>query len=320
MKKIINTLFVMSILCSCMCQAQTTDKPATHFTALDKIIAVVNNEVITQSQLNKEIEHIKKQFQASNQPLPPNGELRAKVLDSLIGKSLTLQLAQKKGITVSDDDINNAISNITKANKIDVTQLKQALQQQGMTFEVYKKQLKDQIAMQKVQQEEVAKTITVTPEDVKKFVRENKDKLNSHNAFHVVDILMPIAENANNNQVDSLRKQSAEVVVLLQKQKSIDEVLQKYPYAQKNDLGWRAIGELPSLFQSKVAAMSVKSVSAPIQAPNGFHILQLVEAKGENPKLSDADLKNLAFQQKVHNGIQEWTNKLRSESFVKVMH
>lgn len=318
MKKIGYILFLMTVF-PFMSQAQTSSTN-TSFTRLDRIVAIANREVITQSQLNKELEHAKKQFEQANQPLPPQAELRTKVLDALIAKNLAMQLCKKRGITASDEDVNKAINNILKMNKIDLTQLKHALEQQGMSFDTYKQTLTDQIAMQKLQQEEVAKNITVTPEDVKKFIRENKSKLNSYNAFHVIDIVMPISDNATNTQIDSLRKQASEVGSLLQKGKSVEEILKQYPYAQNNDLGWRSLGEFPSLFQAKVAALNVKSVSSPIQAPNGFHVLQLLEAKGENPKLSDADLKNLAFQQKVSAGIKEWTDKLRKDSYVKIMN
>lgn len=312
-------LLILSLTCAGV-NAQPNASTSSGFTKLDKIVAIVNREVITQSQLNTEIDHVRKTLEQSNQPLPPPGELRSKILDSLIAKKLTLQACESRSITASDEDVNNAINKILKMNNIGLEQLKGALAQQGLTFESYKKNLKDQIAMQKLQQDEVARTVTVTPEDVKKFVRENKDKLNGYNAFHVIDVVMPIAESATSTQVDSLRKQANEVVALLQKGKPLEEILKQYPYAQNNDLGWRTIGELPSIFQSKVAAMSVKSVSSPVQAPNGFHILQLLDAKGENHKLSDADLKNYAFQQKMTEAVKEFTDKLRQDSYVKIMN
>ena len=202
---------------------------------------------------------------------------------------------------------------------MEVAQLKHAVEEQGMSYDTYKNQMKEQIALQKLQQEEVAKTINITQDDVKKFIRENKGKLNPYNAFHVVDVMMPIAENATSTQIDSLKKQASELVKQLQKGKNVDEVLKQYPYAQNNDLGWRSLGELPSIFQATVATMGVKSVNAPIQAPNGLHILKLLEAKGENAKLSETDLKNLAFQQKVNEGLKDWIQTLRKEAYIKIM-
>lgn len=314
------SILLLLVLACAGVNAQSNASKSSGFTKLDKIVAIVNREVITQSQLNTEIDHVRKTMEQSNQPLPPPGELRSKILDGLIAKKLTLQLCESRNITASDDDVNKAIDKILKMNNIGLDQLKGALAQQGLTFDNYKKNLKDQIAMQKLQQDEVARTVTVTPEDVKKFVRENKDKLNGYSAFHVIDVVMPITEAASTTQVDSLRKQANEVVTSLQKGKSIEEILKQYPYAQNNDLGWRSLGELPSIFQAKVAGMSVKSVSSPVQAPNGFHILQLVDAKGDNHKLSDADLKNLVFQQKMTDGVKEFTDKLRQESYVKIMN
>lgn len=319
MKKILNLFLFFGLICAPLAYAQTSNTGSS-FTKLDRIVVIVNKDVITQSELNSELEHVKKQFEHTNQPLPPQAELRKKVLDALIAKKLQIQICEDKHIAASDEDVDKAIGRIMAANKLNLAQLKTALQQQGLEYESYKKHIKEQITLQKLQQEAIAKSVTLNPEDVQKFVRENKDKLNPYNAFHVVDITLPIGENTTPAQLESLKKQAHDVMQGLQKGKTTEEIMKQFPYAQNNDLGWRALGEFPSIFQSRVAALKVNSVSEPVQAPNGFHILKLVEAKGENQKLTDKDLKNLAFQQKCSEELKVWLDKLRKDSYVKIMN
>jgi peptidyl-prolyl cis-trans isomerase SurA len=289
-------------------------------TRLDKIVAIVNRDVITQSQVNKEIERARHQVEQSHQPMPSDAEMRKKILDHLIAKSLQMQLVKSKNIKVTQEELDKAIKNVITSNKIDMTQLKQAIEQTGMTFDEYKKNLAEQISMQKLQQEEVARTVTVTPEDVSKISREYKNKLNQFNAFHVIDVVLSIPENSTAAQVTSLKKQAAEYAAQLQKGKSTEALAKEHPDLQNNDLGWRSLNEFPSLFQPKVAELRLKAISAPIAAPNGIHILQLVEARGENvARLSESDLKNIAFQFKTKEALQGWTDKLRKDAYVRIM-
>ncbi|MBA2655214.1 MAG: SurA N-terminal domain-containing protein [Gammaproteobacteria bacterium] len=319
MKRICYAFAALGLTLSVTCYAEETTNTKSSFTHLDKIVAIVNREAITQSELTKEMEEAKKHMEHANQPIPSPPEFKKLVLDNLIAKNLQMQLIHSKGIKVSNEDLDQAVQSVAKANKISVEQLKTALEQSGVNFDQYKAQIHDQLLLQKLQQEAVVKTVTMKPEDVTEFVRKNKDKFNQYNAYHVIDIALPTPDTST-NQVEALRKQATEISNQLKNGKDIDEVIKEHPLAEKNDLGWGALPEFPSLFQSRIAAMRVNTTSAPLQAPNGFHVLKLVEAKGENLKPSEKDLKNLAFQQKVSEAVKEWVQKLRDDSYVKIMN
>lgn len=318
MKRIFTLILVLglSVSMTSFAEEQVNTKPS--FTRLDKIIAIVNREIITQSNYNKELEQLKKQAEHTNQPLPPENQLKKMVMDNLIAKSLQMQLAKSKNIKVTDEDLDKAFKTIAKANNITIDQLKEALKQTGVSWDEYKVQIHDQLMLQKIQQEEIAKTVTLTPEDVIKFKRENRDKFSQYNSYHIIDILLPVAETSN--QTQDVKKQATEMVQKLQATKEVEDVLKQYPTAEKNDLGWRSIGEMPSLFQSRVAAMKVNNVTSPFQAPNGFHILKLLDAKGEGMAPSENDIKNMTFQNKINAAIKDWVKKLRQDSYVKIMN
>jgi peptidyl-prolyl cis-trans isomerase SurA len=287
---------------------------------LDKIVAIVNRDVITQSELNKEMERAKKQLEQTRQPIPAQPDLKKMVLDNLIGKNLQLQLCRTRDIKVNAQDIENRIQRICKTNKITVEQLKQFLQQANISWEDYQAQLHEQIMLQKLEEDEVAKTVMLAPEDVKKFMQENESKFSQYSAFHVADLMLPLKEPPLSSEIKSNEKQAIAIVSKLQTGKDIETIMKQYPSLVQNDLGWRTLGELPSLFQAKVATMKINHVSAPIHAPNGCHILKLLDAKGQTVRPTEDEIKNMVFQQKMAVAIKEWVQKLRNDSYVRVIN
>jgi peptidyl-prolyl cis-trans isomerase SurA len=298
-------------------------KPVVHkaasFTPLDKIIAIVNNEVITQSQLNDEITQEKKQLQRANTPMPSDKEIHSKMLDQLIAKKLQLQLAKARNIQVTDADLDKAIDNIAKTNHLNLAQLKQALTQTGIEYPQFRARIHEQILVSRLQQQEFAKTITLTSEEVKEFLRKNQGKMNKYNAFHLIDMVLPISDATATAQITSLRQQAQTIAQQLQHGKRQEDIAKQFSNLQSNDLGWRALADLPPIFTEKLPTMNIGATSNPIQAPNGFHILKLVDARGESAKLTEKDAQNLIYQRKVTEKTQEWLKELRKTAYVKIV-
>lgn len=314
MKKFYFLFVSLGLLLSGYCLAQNPSS----FTRLDKIVAVVNTDIITQSQLNKEMATAKKQLEHEGGPMPSEKDLRKDVLDQMIAKNLQMQLAKAKDVQVTEADVDKVIANITKNNKMNLEQLKQALTQSDTNYTEFRSRIHDQIMMQKLQQQEVAKNVSVSPTEVKEFYRTNNGK-SQYNAFHLVDVLLPLQENAPQAKFAELQEQARALIQALSKNEDIDDALKSYPTAEKSDLGWRAINEVPSLFQPKVASLRIKQMTPPIQAPNGIHILKLVDAKGENIKITEKDAQNMVFQHKMVEEIKLWVAKLRKDAFVKII-
>lgn len=302
MKKIVSPLLLTAFL-----TLQLPASAATNVTNLDRIIAVVNTDVITDSQLNNEIAQAQKQMQHNNTPMPPESELRKKILDHLVDKSLQMQLVKQKNIKVADEEVNKAIENIAKQNHLTLEQLKPALESSGLNYSEFRHRIQEQILLQRLQQQEVvAKTVTVNDEEVNEFLRKNQGKMQNYSAFHVVDLIA-----ANETQAQQVAKSL---------QKSTDtEQITKETGAQNNDLGWRTLPEFPAIFSSQVVGMHVGDVSKPIKAPNGYHVLKLVDAKGDKIKLTKKDAQNLVFQTKANDAVKKWLAEIRKNSYVQIM-
>jgi peptidyl-prolyl cis-trans isomerase SurA len=322
MKKIYGALLLfLSVSLTLDIFAET--KPVVHkaasFTPLDKIIAIVNNEVITQSQLNDEIAQEKKQLQRANTPMPSDKEIHSKLLDQLIVKKLQLQLAKARNIQVTDADLDKAIDNIAKTNHLNLAQLKQALEQTGIEYPQFRARIREQILLSRLQQQEFAKTITLTSAEVKDFLRKNQGKMNSYNAFHLIDMVLPISDATATAQITGLRQQAQTVAQKLQHGARQEDIVKQFSSLQSNDLGWRTLADLPPIFTEKLPTMNIGTISNPIQAPNGFHILKLVDARGESAKLTEKDAQNLIYQRKVTEKTQEWLKELRKTAYVKIL-
>lgn len=303
MKKILFLALCVTLLFSAASRANTNGD----FTRLDRIIAVVNTEVITESQLDNELGQAKKQMEHSNMPIPSDGELRKKILDHLIDKALQVQLAKQKNIKVSNTELQTAIENIAKQNHLTLDQLKPALEQSGLNYSEFQARIQEQIMLQRLQQQEVvSKNVNITDEEVNAYLHKNQGRMQNYSAFHVLDMIA-----ANEKQAQLVTKN-------LQSNMSMEDIT-KQTGAQNNDLGWRALTEFPSIFTTQIASMRVGEVSKPIHAPNGYHVLKLLDAKGDKVKLTKKDAQNLVFQTKASEAVKKWLEDLRKTAYIKIV-
>lgn len=275
---------IIKIALSGIC-AMTLFVPALQAATLDTIVAVVNEAVITQSQLNQEITLAREQMLASHTPVPPPAVLRQKMLQSLINKQLQLQVAKKEGLTVSDADVDHAIDRIAQGNGITAQQLKIKVQQQGINYDKYRNEIREQMIISQLQQREVAPKVVITEQEVTDFLPTMKKQLATKPAAHVVqsgqviyhvqDYLIALPENPTPQQVsDALQKAQ---VILTKLRAGEDMQKQKLLMA---DLGWRKADDLPTLFVASIKPLSVGGFAGPVRAPNGYHILKLVGLRG----------------------------------------
>lgn len=280
---------------------------------LDRVVAVVNDEVITQSQLNTDMQAMQAQFKGMHMAIPPRNQLEKKVLDQLILKKLQLQLAQRMKITATDAQVDAAINKMAEQNKLTLDQLKKVLAQEGFDYKKYRQQIHDQIIIGQLQQNAVGKNINISEQEIKNFMRTQGPQITPTTQFHFIDFLIPLNQPATPAQVQDAKKQADALAVQLRKGD-----VKQLGNVQRNDLGLRPIAGLPDLFIKQAQTMTKNSVSAPIQAPNGFHILKLVDLKNMGSPLTTDQARNLIYQHKIQGQLQIWLQQLRSSAYVKV--
>lgn len=293
--------------------------------SLDQMVAVVNDDFITRSELDRAMTATK--MQIAQQPSATNvseKSLEKQVLQQLINKKLQLQTAEQAGIKITDAELDKAIANIAGQNNVSIDELYKHVEQEGMTVAVYRSEIHDQIVLQKLQQREVAGKVTITPEEVTAFMKSNTFKENSANEYRLQDILIPTSDTPSSREIAAVKSRADTIMQQLRNGVSFDALAKAESHGatalQGGDLGWRKLPEIPSAFADKISGMKKNDIIGPIQTPNGFHILLMTDLRkldDGNKTLSDRKtVEAMLLQQKFEAAVQNWVSRLRSQAFI----
>ncbi len=319
MKKI----FVFTLICistlSSVCFAKSSEQ------SLDQMVAVVNEDLITRSELERAMTATK--MQIAQQPAATNiseKSLEKQVLQQLINKKLQLQTAEQAGISITDQELDKAITNIASQNNVSIDELYKHVEDEGMSIATYRHEIRDQIILQKLQQREIAGKVTITPEEVNAFMKSNAFKENSANEYRLQDILIPTSDTPSTQEIAAVRARAETLMQQLRNGVSFDALAKAESRGatalQGGDLGWRKLPEIPSAFADKITGMKKNDIAGPIQTPNGFHILLMTDLRkldDNNKTLSDRKaVEAMLLQQKFEAAVQSWVSKLRSQAFI----
>lgn len=293
---------------------------------LDKIVAIVNDDVITQSELTEQLDMAKKEFIQNNEQLPEEKEFRSKILDSLINTTLQMQLAERNKIKISDDELNHAIAIIAQNNKLSLEQLSKSLEKDGMNITLLRNQIRKQMTLEKLHQMLFARDINITDEDVKAVLHNPPKPVSNILTYHIIDVLIPLSEKPTSEQLQATINTAQTLQSQLKTTNDAAKLVKGLTVNNQNvtstDLGLRKLSDMPSLFAREVYKMKVGDVTSPIEAPNGYHLLKLIATQGVAPKpmkLTLDQAKQIVFQNKMAERAEKWIKELRANAYVKIM-
>ncbi len=255
---------------------------------LDKVVAIVNDGVITASELDSQVEILKKQILAKNMQLPSETTLRKQVLQHLIDVDLQLQLAKNNDISVDSTDLNDAIAKIASTNHLTLSQLREEISKQGITWENFRENIRKEILISRVQQKAINTEIRVSAEQVEDYLKNEKNNDKSQLTFHIQNILIPLAEKPTTEQLNKANKKANELLAKLHNgddfsRLAIAESSSEFPL-EGGDLGERPLAELPEIFAKKVINMNAGQVAGPIRTGNGLQLIKLLSVNGNSDK------------------------------------
>ncbi|GGI93377.1 peptidylprolyl isomerase [Legionella impletisoli] len=256
---------------------------------LDKVVAIVNDNVITASELNTQSEILRQQIQAKNMKLPPEDVLRKQVLQHLIDVDLQLQLAKRNNLTVDDNELNTAIAKIAASNHLTITELREELSKQGMGWKEYRDNIQKEMLITRVQQKAIAQEVAnISAQQVDDYLKTAKKNQKSQQIYHVQNIVIPLPEEPTTEQLKQAKRKALEILKKVKagedfNRMAIAESSGEYAL-EGGDLGERHLAELPELFANEVVKMNVGDVSGPIRAGNGFQLIKLVSIGGSQQK------------------------------------
>ena len=253
--------------------------------SLGKIAAVVEDDVILQQELDKEVGLIAQRIRASNNPqMPPESVIRKQVLEKMIIDKLQRQLAEKAGISVTEDMLNSSAADIAQRNNMSLENFREELQKQGLSYKQFLENMRNEIIINQLRGREIGSRIKVTDKEIDHSL-ETQESIGSDSIqYHLGHILIAVREGASSSEIQKAEKKAEKTVSLLRTGQDFSQIAMSESEdgnaLKGGDLGWRSANDIPTLFTDKVNRMLKDEVSEPIRSPSGFHIIKMLDIKG----------------------------------------
>ena len=248
---------------------------------IDRIVAVVNDDVVLQSELDRAVRNIQNQYaKQPNAQLPPADVLRKQVLERLVMVRLQVMQAAQQGIRVTDQDVDAAIAGVANQNHISVDQLRANLGNEGLDYASFRDSIRDEIAIQRLRQRYAQTSISVSDAEVDAAMATQANSAQ----YHLAHLLVALPENPTPEQIDTAQKKIVGVKDLIDRgEMDFATAAARYSDGQNalegGDLGWRSADEIPTAFANMISGMKAGQVIGPIRGASGFQLVQLIETR-----------------------------------------
>ncbi|KAJ9434262.1 MULTISPECIES: peptidylprolyl isomerase SurA [Pantoea] len=257
---------------------------------VDKVAAVVNNGVVLESDVDNMMRTVKSQAQQANQQLPDDKTLRHQILERQVMDAIILQMGERAGVQINDQQLDQAIQNIAAQNRMSLDQLRSRLAYDGMNYNVYRAQIRKEMTIAEVRNNEVRRRVTILPQEVDTLASQVGAQNSQGTELNISQILLPLSENPTQQQVDDQETLARQLVGQLKGGADFGKLAVTYsadPQALKGgNMGWGKIEELPTLFSQALSTAKKGDIVGPIRSGVGFHILKVNDLRGESKSIS----------------------------------
>ena len=261
----------------------TTNHRSSQPQTLDRIVAVVNDGVITQNQLNARVRSATMQLHRQKVQLPPADILRQQVLDQMVTERAQVQAAKEAGIQVDDAELEQALIRVAANQKMTPQQMRQTGEKDGVTWPEFREEIRNQMMIARVREREVDAKINVSPGEVDNFLA-NQGAAGAGEEVHIAHIVIRIPEGASPETLNKLRMKAVSIDEQARAGRDFAQLAATYSESndalQGGDLGFRPVDSLPQVMSSAIANLKPGQVSDVVRSPSGFHIVKLIARKG----------------------------------------
>ncbi len=247
---------------------------------LDRVVAVVNNDVIVESELLRRLDQVRRNLARSGQPMPPDQVLRDQVLDRMATDLALLQRALEAGLQVDDQSLDRAIARLAESNGLTVSALRDQLRTEGVRFQAFREDIRDEITISRLRERDVENRLRVSDSEIDAFLESQGQSLAKVEEWQISQILLPLASDAAEKDVQEAAQQLITWAEAVQKSgASFAELAKQHSKspeaAQGGSLGWRSQERMPSLFFQAVKDLQAGELTAPLRSGNGLHLLRV---------------------------------------------
>ncbi|ELY2935455.1 peptidylprolyl isomerase SurA [Cronobacter sakazakii] len=257
---------------------------------VDKVAAVVNNGVVLESDVDGLMQSVKLNANQAGQQLPDDSTLRHQILERLIMDQIMLQMGQKMGVKISDEQLDQAIANIAKQNNMTLDQMRSRLAYDGLNYNTYRAQIRKEMIISEVRNNEVRRRVTILPQEVETLAEQVGNQNDASTELNLSHILIPLPENPTADQVSEAEAQARSIIDQARNGGDFGKLAITYSADQQalkgGQMGWGRIQELPSVFAQALSTAKKGDVIGPIRSGVGFHIIKVNDLRGQSQTVS----------------------------------
>lgn len=261
---------------------------------LDQVVAIVDDDIILASELQERVLGVRNTMEARGVELPEDDVLIRETLDRLILDSIQLQLANRYGVRIPDQQLDDAMNRLARQNGLTLDQFRLALEQSGQSYAAAREGLRDDLAIQRVQQGNVMRNINISEQEIDNFLATTEGEAMTQPEYRVIQALLAISRNEDTGVVEAKEAYIDEVLMDIGSGMSFEEAVSKEGafLFTGGDLGWRKLGDIPSMFAELVPTLKVGEVKK-VRSSSGFHLVYLADAVGGEQLVRQTDVRHI---------------------------
>ena len=261
---------------------------------LDQVVAIVDDDIILASELQERVQGVRSTMESRGVEIPSDDVLIRETLDRLILDSIQLQLANRYGVRIPDQQLDEAMTRLARQNGLTLEQFRIALEQSGQSYAAAREGLRDDLAIQRVQQGNVMRNINISEQEIDNFLTTEEGEAMTQPEYQVVQALLSISRGEDAAEIAAKEAYVDEVLSNIQSGQPFEQAVSgTEPYAfTGGDLGWRKLGDIPSMFADTVPTLTVGEV-AKVRSSSGFHLVYLADAVGGEQLVRQTDVRHI---------------------------
>ena len=273
-----------------LCASGVTTQ-ATAGVELDRVVAVVNDDIISASELDVRLGRVRVQLRQSGTAPPPPDALRRQVLERLILRRLQLQIARNSGMRVDDESLNRTILRIAEQNELTLREFRDAVERDGHDFARFREEIREDILIAEVRRRRVENQINISQGDIDDYISmmESRGTEADRHRYRIGHILIAVPDGASSEEIDEARERAERVLEELRAGADFANMAVTHSDGQKalegGDLGWRLASDLPTMLADAVLRLETGEVSEPVRSASGFHLVKLVDRQGSQRQI-----------------------------------
>ncbi|MDA9711457.1 peptidylprolyl isomerase [Luminiphilus sp.] len=271
--------------------------PSAQVQILDQVVAIVDDDIILASELQERIQGARSTMEARGMEVPEEDILVRETLDRLILDSIQLQLATRYGVRIPDQQLDESMTRLAQQNGLTLEQFRLALEESGQSFAAAREGLRDDMAIQRVQQGNVMRNINITEQEIDNFLATEEGEELTQPEYRVIQALLSTSRNENAESVAAKERAVDDTLVKIQSGTPFEEAVaagQPFPFSG-GDLGWRKLGDIPSMFADAVPHLTVGEVTK-VRSSSGFHLVYLADAVGGERLVRQTDVRHILIK------------------------